>query len=71
MVTTTAKTRIGTPIVPRNKADPTQSARQVGRMYRDIDDRYYRIKLALKQLFDERLHAEKSLWQPVQGKLWA
>jgi len=24
-------------------------------MYRDIDDRYYRIKLALKQLFDERL----------------
>jgi len=24
-------------------------------MYRDIDDRYYQIKLALKQLFDERL----------------
>lgn len=55
MVTTTAKTRIGTPIVSRNKADPTQSARQVGLMYRDIDDRYYRIKIALKQLFDERL----------------
>lgn len=55
MTTMPARTRIGTPIIPRNKADPTQSARQVGRMYRDIDDRYYRIKLALKQLFDERL----------------
>lgn len=55
MTTMPARTRIGTPIIPRNKADPTQSARQVGRMYRDIDDRYYRIKLALKQLLDERL----------------
>lgn len=55
MMTTPARTRIGTPIIPRNKADPTQSSRQVGRMYRDIDDRYYQIKLALKQLFDERL----------------
>jgi len=55
MTTMPARIRIGTPIIPRNKADPTQSARQVGRMYRDIDDRYYRIKLALKQLFDERL----------------
>lgn len=55
MTTIPARTRIGTPIIPRNKADPTQSARQVGRMYRDIDDRYYRIKLALKQLLDARL----------------
>lgn len=55
MTTMPVRTRIGTPIIPRNKADPTQSARQVGRMYRDIDDRYYRIKLALKQLLDERL----------------
>jgi len=52
---TTATTRIGTPIVPRNKTDPTQSARQVGRMYRDIDSRYLDIKRALKALFDERL----------------
>lgn len=51
----TAKTRIGTPIVPRNKADPTQSARPVNRMFRDIENRYYQIKVALKQLFDERL----------------
>lgn len=55
MTTMPARTRIGTPIIPRNKADPTQSARQVGRMYRDIDDRYYRVKLALKKLLDERL----------------
>nr|WP_254877284.1 phage minor head protein [Pantoea ananatis] len=51
----TAKTRIGTPIIPRNKADPTQSARPVNRMFRDIENRYYQIKVALKQLFDERL----------------
>lgn len=46
---------IRTPVIPLNKADPTQSARPVNRMFRDIDDRYYRIKVALKQLFDERL----------------
>ncbi|CAI0896168.1 phage head morphogenesis protein [Serratia grimesii] len=52
---TTAKPRIGTPIVPRNKADPTQSYRQVNKMYRDIEERYLGIKTALKQIFDERL----------------
>lgn len=46
---------IRTPVIPRNKADPTQSARPVNRMFRDIEERYYRIKVALKQLFDERL----------------
>lgn len=46
---------IRTPIIPRNKADPTQSARPVDRMFRDIEGRYYRIKVALKQLFDEKL----------------
>lgn len=54
METTTA-TRIGTPIVPRNKADPTQSYRAVNKMYRDIEERYFGIKTALKRLFDERL----------------
>ncbi|EOA2998220.1 phage minor head protein [Yersinia enterocolitica] len=54
METTTA-TRIGTPIVPRNKADPTQSYRAVNKMYRDIEERYLGIKTALKRLFDERL----------------
>ena len=46
---------IRTPVIPRNKADPTQSARPVNRMFRDIEGRYYRIKLDLKQLLDERL----------------
>lgn len=51
----TAQTRIGTPIVPRNKADPTQSSRQVSRMFSDIEDRYLSIKRRLKALFDLRL----------------
>jgi len=51
----TTPNRIGTPIIPRNKADPTQSYRQVNKMYRDIEERYLGIKTALKQLFNERL----------------
>ncbi|EAS2531012.1 phage head morphogenesis protein [Salmonella enterica subsp. enterica serovar Johannesburg] len=51
----TAQTRIGTPIVPRNKADPTQSSRQVSQMFNDIEDRYLNIKRRLKELFDQRL----------------
>lgn len=51
----TAQTRIGTPIVPRNKSDPTQSARQVSRMFRDIEERYLTIKRQLKEAFDQRL----------------
>ncbi|CAI2001883.1 phage head morphogenesis protein [Serratia ficaria] len=52
---TTAKTRIGTPIVPRNKADPTQSYRQVNKMFRDIESRYLGIKTALRSLLGQRL----------------
>ncbi|WP_221925251.1 phage minor head protein [Enterobacter hormaechei] len=55
----TAKTRVGTPIVPRNKADPTQSSRQVGRMFSDIEDRYLNIKRRLKALFDLRLTGQQ------------
>mgnify|MGYP003603889960 CR=1 FL=1 len=51
----TTATRIGTPIIPRNKADPTQSYRAVNKMYRDIEERYLGIKTLLKQLFDLRL----------------
>lgn len=51
----TTATRIGTPIVPRNKADPTQSYRAVNKMYRDIEERYLGIKTDLKQLLDARL----------------
>ncbi|RZV01069.1 UNVERIFIED_ORG: SPP1 gp7 family putative phage head morphogenesis protein [Serratia quinivorans] len=51
----TAKSKTGTPIVPRNKADPTQSYRTVNKTYRDIEGRYYGIKTALRGLFDRRL----------------
>lgn len=54
-MTTTVQTRIGTPIVPRNKADPTQSGRQISRMFNDIEARYLDIKRRLKVLFDQRL----------------
>ncbi|MGA4664417.1 phage minor head protein [Enterobacter ludwigii] len=55
----TAQTRIGTPIVPRNKADPTQSSRQVSRMFNDIEERYLNIKRRLKALFDVRLTGQQ------------
>ncbi|KAA8638941.1 hypothetical protein FZN37_002405 [Enterobacter hormaechei] len=55
----TAQTRIGTPIVPRNKADPTQSSRQVSRMFNVIEDRYLNIKRRLKALFDQRLTGQQ------------
>ena len=57
---TTAKPRIGTPIVPRNKADPTLSYRAVNKMFRDIESRYLGIKTALRSLFDQRLVGRES-----------
>ncbi|WP_416366598.1 phage minor head protein [Rouxiella badensis] len=51
----TTKATIRTPVIPRNKADPTQSARQVGRMFNDIDERYLGIKRDLRALFDMQL----------------
>ncbi|MCS2167555.1 phage head morphogenesis protein [Scandinavium manionii] len=47
--------KVGLPIVPRSKVDPTRSAKQVSAMFRDIEDRYLGIKRALKVLFDQRL----------------
>ncbi|MGX2119215.1 phage minor head protein [Klebsiella pneumoniae] len=47
--------KVGLPIVPRSKVDPTRTAKQVTAMYRDIEDRYLGIKRALKALFDQRL----------------
>ncbi|PLL29957.1 phage minor head protein [Klebsiella grimontii] len=49
------KTKVGTPVVPRSKVDPTRSAKQVTAMFGDIEDRYLGIKRALKSLFDQRL----------------
>ncbi|MBS4563496.1 phage minor head protein [Klebsiella pneumoniae] len=47
--------KVGLPIVPRSKVDPTRSAKQVSAMFRDIEGRYLGIKRALKALFDQRL----------------
>ncbi|HBX5441376.1 TPA: phage head morphogenesis protein [Klebsiella pneumoniae] len=47
--------KVGLPIVPRSKVDPTRSAKQVSAMFRDIEDQYLGIKRALKALFDQRL----------------
>ncbi|WP_431356241.1 phage minor head protein [Enterobacter cloacae] len=43
------------PVIPRSKVDPTMSRKSVSKMERDIEDRYYAIKVALKSLFDQRL----------------
>ncbi|ENP7131993.1 TPA: phage head morphogenesis protein [Raoultella ornithinolytica] len=43
------------PVIPRSKVDPTMSRKAVSKMERDIEDRYYAIKVALKALFDQRL----------------
>jgi hypothetical protein len=47
--------KVGLPIVPRSKVDPTRSAKQVSAMFRDIEERYLGIKRALKSLFYQRL----------------
>lgn len=61
----------GSPIIPRNKADPTQSYRAVNRMYRDIEQRYYDIKVALKQLFDMRLTGRERASNSMFGYILA
>ncbi|OVU90710.1 phage minor head protein [Klebsiella pneumoniae] len=43
------------PVIPRSKVDPTMSRKSVSKMERDIEARYYTIKVALKALFDQRL----------------
>lgn len=49
------KSKIGTPIIPRSKVDPTQSAKPVSRMFNDIESRYLSIKRRLKDVIDQRL----------------
>lgn len=49
------KDKVGLPIVPRSKVDPTRSAKQVTAMFRAIEERYLGIKRAIKALFDQRL----------------
>ncbi|WP_251886841.1 phage minor head protein [Klebsiella pneumoniae] len=49
------RSKVGTPIIPRSKVDPTQSAKPVSKMFQDIEGRYLDIKRRLKVLFDQRL----------------
>ncbi|EOC1313815.1 phage head morphogenesis protein [Cronobacter turicensis] len=63
--------RPGSPIIPRNKADPTQSYRPVNRMFRDIENRYYLIKLALKQLLDAYLVGRERSGNSLYGYILA
>lgn len=55
------------PVVPRSRKDPTMSGGAVSRMAKDIDERYYRIKLALKALFDERMTGQE---REGNGEKW-
>ncbi|EPT6931481.1 phage minor head protein [Cronobacter malonaticus] len=63
--------RPGSPIIPRNKADPTQSYRPVNRMFRDIENRYYQIKKALKQLLDGHLVGRERSGNSLYGHILA
>ncbi|EGT4427276.1 phage head morphogenesis protein [Cronobacter sakazakii] len=63
--------RPGSPIIPRNKADPTQSYRPVNRMFRDIENRYYQIKKALKQLLDAYLVGRERSGNSLYGYILA
>jgi len=60
MLTHLPDSRIRTPIIPRNKTDPTQSAKSVNRMFNDIEHRYYQIKVRLKEELDRRLRGRES-----------
>ncbi|EBO0868507.1 phage head morphogenesis protein [Salmonella enterica] len=44
--------KVRTPIVPRNKVDPTRSSKQVRQMFRDIENRYLGIKRTLRDVLD-------------------
>ncbi len=51
--------KVGLPIVPRSKVDPTRSAKQITWMFRYIEERYLGIKRAIKTLFDQRLTGQE------------
>lgn len=62
------KSKVGTPIIPRSKVDPTQSARPVSRMFQDIEGRYLDIKRRLKMVFDQRLTGRQ--WEVNGERSW-
>lgn len=54
-LTNEQKQKVGTPVIPRSRVDPTRSARQVSKMFGDIEDRYLSIKRRLREVLDQRL----------------
>lgn len=42
--------KIKSPIIPRNKKDPTQSFKSLNKTYRNIENRYHKIKLRFNEL---------------------
>lgn len=48
--------KIKSPIIPKNKKDPTQSYKSLNKTYRNIENRYKNIKSRLKALFNQYLH---------------
>lgn len=48
--------KIKSPIIPKNKKDPTQSYKSLNKTYRNIENRYKNIKSRLKELFSQYLH---------------
>ena len=47
--------KIKSPIIPRNKKDPTQSFKSLNKTYRNIENRYHKIKLRFNELFSQYL----------------
>ncbi|MDY0685654.1 phage head morphogenesis protein [Pasteurella multocida] len=43
------------PILPRSKSDPIGMGRNVRKMFSDIEERYYKIKLDIKNLLDRKV----------------
>ncbi|MCX8656519.1 hypothetical protein J3U08_06920, partial [Gilliamella sp. B2894] len=60
--------RIKSPIIPRNKKDPTQSYKSLNKTYRNIENRYYNIKLRLKDIFNQYLVGRER--SPNQGYIF-
>ena len=48
--------KIKSPIIPKNKKDPTQSYKSLNKTYRNIENRYKNIKSRLRALFSQYLH---------------
>lgn len=65
-LTSEQKQKVGTPVIPRSRVDPTKSARQVSKMFGDIEDRYLSIKRRLREVLDQRLTGREKEGEAVK-----